>query len=486
MQRPALARSARRAVLTTIVLVAALLLPGIPVHAQAPADGARTVDVWLFHGDGCPHCANAIAFLRELREDHPTLHVYDYEIYNDTGNQRLAAAFAAAYGRTLRGVPMIVLGDEVWAGFGESTARDLRLRVDQYEEVAAPDPLARLDEEMRAYALANSEGSVPPPVATAASGGDAAAGVTSAGLGSPAAPDTELAIPLIGTIDLATTSLIVSTTLIGLVDGVNPCSLWVLALLLGVVLGTGSRRRVMLIGGTFLVLASAVYAAFIAGMFEVLAYLSLLGWIRVVVALLAGVIAAIHIKDYVAFKQGISLTTPDSAKPGIYKGIRRIMRADGSLLFTIGATGALAIGVTLVELPCTIGLPVVWSALVADAGVGRGVFGGLLGLYMLLYLLDELVIFGVAVVTMRAARVGEGGARVLKLLSGSVMLALAVAMLQFPEALGSLTGTTLVFGIALGGAGAVLLGHRLLHPASSPWPATAKVARDHASGRGRE
>jgi hypothetical protein len=97
------------------------------------------------------------------------------------------------------------------------------------------------------------------------------------------------------------------------------------------------------------------------------------------------------------------------------------------------------------------------------------VFGGLLGLYMLLYLFDELVIFGVAVVTLRAARVGEGGARVLKLLSGSVMLALAVAMLQFPEALGSLTGTVVVFGVALGGAGLVLLAHRWIHPQSSPF-----------------
>jgi len=457
------------------VLLLALAGP-TQVQAQAQAEAPFPVDVYLFHGDGCPHCANAIAFLRELREDHPTLHVYDYEVYNDAANQRLFAAFAAAYGRTVQGVPMLFLGDEAWSGFGESTARDLRLRVDQYEAVPAPDPLARLDEDLRAYALANSEGVVPPPAATAARVGPVATPGAHAG-SAPGAIDTELAVPLVGSVDLATMSLVLSTALIGLVDGVNPCSLWVLALLLGVVLGTGSRRRVMLIGGTFLVLAAAVYAAFIAGMFEVLAYLSMLGWIRVVVAVLAGLIAAVHIKDYVAFKQGLSFTTPDAAKPGIYKGIRRVMRAEGSLFMTLGATGALAVGVTLVELPCTIGLPVVWSALVADAGVGRGVFGGLLSLYMLLYLFDELVIFGVAVVTLRAARVGESGARVLKLLSGSVMLALAVAMLQFPEALGSLTGTVVVFGTALGGAGAVLLAHRWLHPQSSPFGGTSGSER---------
>lgn len=469
----------------SLVLLLALSLAGT---ARAQAEPPLPVDVYLFHGDGCPHCANAIAFLRDLREDHPTLHVRDYEVYNDEDNRRLMAAFASAYGRPVQGVPMIFLGAEVWPGFGDSVARDLSLRVDQYEAVPAPDPLDRLGDEMRAYALAHAGSVVPPPDRVALGpvpGVPAASGGAPQGAAAPgsvattaAAASTEIDVPLIGTIDLATTSLILSTTLIGLVDGVNPCSLWVLALLLGVVLGTGSRRRVMLIGGTFLVLAAGVYAAFIAGMFEVLAYLSLLGWIRVLVAVLAGVIAAIHIKDYVAFKQGVSLTTPDAAKPGIYKGIRRVVRAEGSLLMTVGATGALAVGVTLVELPCTIGLPVVWSALVADAGVGRAAFGGLLSLYMLLYLFDELILFGVAVVTLRAARVGERGARVLKLLSGSVMLALAVAMLQFPEALGSLTGTVIVFGAALGGAALVLLAHRWLHPQSSP--INARVRRGPA------
>ena len=88
--------------------------------------------------------------------------------------------------------------------------------------------------------------------------------------------------------------------------------------------------RLLILGSGPAGYAAAVYAAFIAGMFEVLAYLSLLGWIRVVVAVLAAGIAAIHLKDYVAFKQGVSLTTPDAAKPGIYRGIRRVVRADGN------------------------------------------------------------------------------------------------------------------------------------------------------------
>lgn len=458
--------------LTTILaaMLAAVLVPSFARAQDAdPAAGAPLpVDLYIFHGDGCPHCDDALAFLENLGERHPTLRVHDFEVWYDEANRGLLSELANAYGRTVQGVPVIFLGDEMWTGFGPSVERDLRMRVDQYERVPAPDPMARIG-RAPGGGLPGAEGDA---------GDDAAPAAPADGQGAAplASQDRTLDLPLFGTVDLERTSLVLSTALIALVDGVNPCSLWVLALLLGVVLGTGttSRRRVLIIGATFLTITAIVYAAFIAGVFEILAYLSLLGWIRVAVAILALAIAAINLKDYVAFGRGPSLTIDDSAKPGIYKGIRAIMKAEGSWTLTLGATAALALGVTLVELPCTIGLPVVWGTLLADAGVSRGGFGGLLGLYMAIYLLDELVIFGAAVITLKATRLDESGGRVLKLLGGAVMLALALAMLAQPEALSSLRGTALVFAAALGGTALVLVTHRIVHPASSPWPVSAE------------
>jgi len=441
------------------VLLLTLTLLASGAHAQAPS-APLPVDVYVFHGEGCPHCANALAFLGDLQADHPTLTVHEYEVWYDATNRALLEAFAAAYRRPIEGVPILILGDEWWVGFGASTERDLRERIARYEATPAPDPRLRLDPDALAWAIDANLLQEPmtsgPTVATTPVEGETQAG------------SQEVTLPLLGTIDLTRTPLLLATALIGFVDGVNPCSLWVLALLLGVVLGTGDRRRVLLIGLTFLTITAAAYAVFIAGIFQVMALIGALGWIRIVVALLAAGMAAVNLKDYVAFGQGFSLTTPDAAKPGIYKGIRRIMQAEGSWLLTLGATSLLALGVTLVELPCTAGFPVIWSGLLADAGVGRGGFLGLLGVYMLIYLLDELAIFTVAVVTMRAARLDQGGARILKLVGGMVMLALAIAMLQTPEALGSLAGTTLVFGLALAASGLVVLIHRIVHPASSP------------------
>lgn len=74
-------------------------------------------------------------------------------------------------------------------------------------------------------------------------------------------------LPLIGPVDVGGSSLLVATFLIALVDGVNPCSLWVLSILLALVLRTGSRGRVLAIGGTFLVVTTLLYGLYIGGIY---------------------------------------------------------------------------------------------------------------------------------------------------------------------------------------------------------------------------
>ena len=68
---------------------------------------------------------------------------------------------------------------------------------------------------------------------------------------------------------------------------------------------------------------------------------------------------------------------------------------------------------------------------------------------MLVFLLDELIVFVLAVVTLRATKVQERHGRALKLVAGSVLICLAVTMVVAPTALSTLLGTVLVFGAAL-------------------------------------
>ena len=235
-------------------------------------------------------------------------------------------------------------------------------------------------------------------------------------------------------------------------------------MLLALTLNTGSRRKVFGVGLIFLAVTSLVYMAFITGLFTMFSVINVVGWIQIVVALVALLFAVVNIKDYFWYKSGLSFTIADEKKPGIYRGMRRVLLAGDSTWGVIGATVVLAAGVSLVEFSCTAGFPVVWTNLLISQQATMVTFGLLLLLYMLIYQIDELGIFLVAVFTLKSSKLEEKQGRLLKLIGGMLMLALAVVMLVQPAWMNQVSSSLIVFAIAFAATGLVLVVHRILLP----------------------
>lgn len=406
-----------RALMVLALMVGAVLVwlgPGAAV-ADAPDAGASAGDeevvLTLFWGDGCPHCEAEKEWLAEAVEKYPQLRVRAFEVWHDERNRVLLEETAAEMGFEATGVPVTIVGERHWIGWSDA----VRDEVDAVVDGRAP---------------ATEEGAV---------------GGTS-----------RVEVPLLGDVEVSGDSLVFSTLVIGFVDGVNPCSLWVISVLLAIVVRTGSRRRVAAIGGTFLVVTAAMYAVYMAGIYSAMGVLSHLGAIQLVVAVVAGVFALVSLKDYFAFKKGLSFTIPDSTKPGLYRRMRAAAGRE-ELVPALAATVVLAVGVSLLETPCTAGFPVLWTGMLEAQGVGFAEASFLFALYMLPFLLDELVVFGLAVVTMRVAKMQERHGRLLKLVGGTMMLALAVTVLVEPSAMSDPLTALVVFAAALFAAGAVHL-----------------------------
>jgi cytochrome c biogenesis protein CcdA len=446
--------------------------------ALAAAEGHGPVVIRYFYGAECPHCARQGVEM-DVWEQELDVEIHRYEVWHDAGNRVLFAELAAAYGEEAGGVPTTFIGERVWIGFDEVAASQMR------EAIAAcavtgcrdpltvldpgPDPTADPDAAERAGRPAPRPTEGPPvPDAHHASGGQAT-----------------VRVPLLGDVDADAMGLLPATALIAFVDGFNPCSLWVLSVLLAMLLRTGSRRRIAVVGGAFLATTAAVYGLFVAGVFGAMSYVGYLAGIRWAVALLALSFAAVNIKDYFAFKRGFSLTIPDRYKPRIYRGGRGLLDPDRSLFAVTGAAVAMALGIALVELPCTAGFPVVWSGLLTDAGVGAAEFGGLLAVYLGIYLLDEVLLFAAVVVTLRIARFQERHGQLLKLIGGMVMLALGVVMSVRPAVMSTIGGTLVVFVAAAVATAAVHLVTRRVRDASSPSAPASRSAgeerREHAT-----
>lgn len=237
-------------------------------------------------------------------------------------------------------------------------------------------------------------------------------------------------VPFVGEVDLEEHSIVLSTILIALADGFNPCSLWVLVVLIGLVSHSG-RSRVALVGTTFLLVTAGVYGLFIVGVLSAFHYVAHLDLVRYVVAICAFVFAAASVKEYVAFGRGPSLTIPDRVKPRIVARTRELIRSDGTVT-TVVFTALFAGGVALIELPCTAGFPLVWSGLVVEANVGGLSYAGLVVTYVLTYLSLELVVFFAAVGTLSRIEYDEARGRALKLFSGVMMLFLGSSILAYP------------------------------------------------------
>lgn len=406
-------RAASLPVLLVALLVVALglVLPAGPVAAVPAADPDAPVTLVLFHGEGCPHCAAEQEWLAGLAERHPELVVELYEVWYDEGNRALLEETAQRLGFDPVGVPVTVVGDRVWIGFDDARAAEIEAVVSAALEGATASPGTAVPEQPEQSAMV-------------------------------------VEVPLLGETDLSSSSLLVSTLVIGFVDGVNPCSLWVLSVLLAIVLHSGSRRRVLLVGTTFLTVTAAMYALYVVGMYSALDYVGELGWIRVVVAAVAAVFGLLQLKDGIAPGTGPSLSLSTERRPELFRRMRGVALSDRGLAGTVAGTVVLAVGVSLLETPCTAGLPLMWTSMLARADVSLAAAVLLFAAYMAVFLLDELVVFVAAVVTLRAAKVQERHGRLLKLVAGSVLLALAVTMLVAPAALESLVGAAAVFGAA--------------------------------------
>ncbi len=246
-------------------------------------------------------------------------------------------------------------------------------------------------------------------------------------------------------IALEETPLLLTTFLIAFMDGLNPCSLYVLAFLLGIVVLTKDRKKVLIIGFTYLLVAGIAYGAFILGMLTIVSYAIHLRTINLLVALIAFLFGLINVKDFFRYKKGISLTISDSYKPKLYEKVRNIMRPDNNFKTLVIGSALLALGITLVEIPCTAGLPLLWSNIVAGQEVATSTFVILFTVYILTYFFVELFIFLTVVFTLKTSKFEEKHGRVLKLIGGLIMIALAIILLFDLPLLEDMGGTLILF-----------------------------------------
>jgi hypothetical protein len=364
------------------LLVPVWLVLGLTsISSAAPTTAAQEPQAMeVFTRPGCIHCAHAREYLEDLRARRPNLRITERDVIADPIARERLRDLAARHGVAMA-VPTFVVGDRILVGFADASTTGRTIE-------------GWLDEGQ----------------------GDL---------------DT-VRLPLVGTVHVRELGLPLFSIVLGLIDGFNPCAMWVLLFLLSLLVNLRSRSKMALIGGTFLFVSGAAYYLFMTAWLGMFLVVGAARWLEVGLGLVGIAAGSIHVKDFIAPHHGVSLSIPERAKPRIYERVRRIVYAE-NLAGALAATIALAVTVNLIELLCTAGLPALFTQVLAAHGLSWWEHHAYMVLYATAYMLDDAAMLTIALVTLSRHKVQERAGRVMKLISGMVMIALGVLLVFRPD-----------------------------------------------------
>jgi len=391
------------------ILLTALLLALTAPLARA-ADSAPTLDVYLFWGLGCPHCERAMTFLERMEKEEPRLRVHRLEITRDARNREAFLRVVDRHRVMDPGVPLIVIGGRVLEGYldDSSTGAELRSVVRECFASGCRDTVAPL------LAGANASGLVVDEPTRRR-----------------ALPES-VQLPLLGVVSLRDLSLPALTVVLGAVDGFNPCAMWTLVFLIGLLVGMPDRTRRWTLGVAFVAASALVYYLIMAAWLNALLFLGMVGWIRVAIGLAALAAGFYYLREFVLNKAAVCEVTRPERRRRVFEQLRGLA-SERRFAVALAGIVLLAFAVNVVELLCSAGIPAVYTQVLALNALPRWEYHAYLALYILVFMLDDLVVFFTAMATLEVTGATGRYARYGHLVGGAVLLAVGALMLLRPE-----------------------------------------------------
>ena len=344
------------------------------------------VNIYLFYSYTCPHCHDEIEYFKQLENKYKDkINIYKYEVIKDKNNLKMMNATKELFQVSSTGVPFTVIGKEYILGFNETTKDEFTSIIDNYLEEKA------------------NENNI-----------------------------FEKTIPILGKIDAKKTSLTLVGIILGFIDGFNPCAMWILLLLINMTLTMKNKKKMMSIGLTFIFTSGIIYFLSMLGISYILD-LTMVNIVRDVIAVFAIILGIYNLYVYIKTRKDTGCHVVDKKKrKGIIKKINEIMSKKSTLLAIIG-TIILASSVNLIELACSLGFPTIYLELLTINnihGITKIIY---LLIYIFFYLIDDLVVFLIAVFTLKSKGISTRYNKFVNLVGGILMIIMGLLLIFKPD-----------------------------------------------------
>ena len=373
------------------------------------------VNIYLFHSYTCKHCKEEIKLLDELEKEYDNIKVYKYEV-NENGNGELLKNISEIMGSKVTGTPYTIIGNKVFSGYDyENSKGRFKGAIEYYSKYGYEDKVGEYISSipLPSYEVKDTDPDVDEYISNYIS--------------------YKVELPLIGEVKLKNLTLPLITVVIGLADGFNPCAMWVLLFLISMLIGMKDKKRMWILGSTFLLISALIYLIFMMSWLNLANLLISVVWVRVIIAVVSLVGGFINLRGYIKHRKVSGCDVVDDKKRN--RIITRIKKFTTEKNFWLAILGVivLAISVNVVELACSAGLPVMFIEILSLNNLTAIEEIIYIVLYMLFFLLDDFVVFVIAMTTLSLTGVSSKYGNLSKLIGGILMLLIGLLLMFKPE-----------------------------------------------------
>jgi hypothetical protein len=241
-------------------------------------------------------------------------------------------------------------------------------------------------------------------------------------------PRNTIVLPLIGEIVLADYSLPALAVILGLVDGFNPCAMWVLVYLISLVAILKDRKRIWLIVGSFVLASGILYFLFMTAWLNLFLFIGYVKAVTIVIGLVALGGGILQVREVIETKGAIvcEVTDEESRKKTMSK-VQEIVSSPLTWGILVGII-ALAFTVNMVEFVCSAAIPAVFTRVLSLASLTTFQYYGYILLYVVFFMIDDLVIFGTAAFAFTSS-LGNRYAKYSRPVGATIMIILGLLLL---------------------------------------------------------
>lgn len=388
-----------------IIFILIAVLFSLLTTAYAQESNNSNVNLYFFWEEGCPHCAGEKVFLSKLEQKYPNLKIHSLEVVKNRTNAQLLEKVGKRLNADVSGVPFTVVCDKYFIGWynEETTGRLIENAIQSAASGECNDIVSQLESES-VQEVSNK--TIP----------------------------EQISLPVFGQINIKNVSLPILTIIFGFLDGFNPCAMWVLLFLISLLLGMKDRKRMWIFGSVFIAAESFVYFLFMTAWLNLLLFLGFVFWIRIAIGGVALWAGYYNLKEYITNPESGCKVAGEEKRQATFEKIRKIIH-EKSFIFALLGLIALAFGVNLVEFVCSAGLPAVYTQILALNNLPTWQYYAYISLYIFMYMLDDLIVFITAMITLQLTGISTKYGRISHLIGGIIMLIIGILLIFKPELL---------------------------------------------------